>query len=301
MSGYAYTYLMNGVDAGEQLDRTVQARRASAAALHQRLVDEHLRRAHSGTEAHRGRGRWPGCRAGQRSTSSASPLPRPTTSSSSRRTIAPTRSSRSRWIAPATHAARWRRAAGHDSGDSAARSAAAADDERHGHGDHGAMAAWITPRCARHGASVDHAAMGHGAHESPSSSIMRPPRADRPSTCTSSRPATGLDDPGVGLRDNGRRVLTYADLHTIGGPIDRREPGREIELHLTGHMERFIWSFNGQKFSEAGAAAFQLRRAAAHHAGERLDDDASDPPARHVERDRERARRSSRCASTPSS
>ncbi|TAL91921.1 MAG: copper resistance system multicopper oxidase, partial [Rhodanobacter sp.] len=46
-------------------------------------------------------------------------------------------------------------------------------------------------------------------------------------------PRTNLDDPGVGLRDNGRRVLTYADLHTVGGPIDAREPSREIELHLT--------------------------------------------------------------------
>jgi FtsP/CotA-like multicopper oxidase with cupredoxin domain len=60
-----------------------------------------------------------------------------------------------------------------------------------------------------------------------------------------------LDDPGIGLRDNGRRVLTYSDLATLGGPIDRREAGREIELHLTGHMERYIWSFNGQKFSDA--------------------------------------------------
>ena len=61
-----------------------------------------------------------------------------------------------------------------------------------------------------------------------------------------------LDDPGIGLRGNGRRVLTYADLSTLGGPIDRRDAGREIELHLTGHMERYIWSFNGQKFSDAG-------------------------------------------------
>ena len=60
-----------------------------------------------------------------------------------------------------------------------------------------------------------------------------------------------LDDPGVGLRDNGRRVLTYADLSTIGGPIDSRRAAREVELHLTGHMERYIWSFNGQKFSDA--------------------------------------------------
>ena len=64
-------------------------------------------------------------------------------------------------------------------------------------------------------------------------------------------PRTNLDDPGTGLRDNGRRVLTYADLHTVGGPIDAREPGREIELHLTGNMERYMWSFDGVKFSDA--------------------------------------------------
>jgi len=63
-------------------------------------------------------------------------------------------------------------------------------------------------------------------------------------------PRTDLDDPGIGLRDNGRRVLTYADVHTIGAPISA-DTGREIELHLTGHMERYVWSFNGQKFSDA--------------------------------------------------
>ncbi|HEY6645315.1 copper resistance system multicopper oxidase [Povalibacter sp.] len=70
-------------------------------------------------------------------------------------------------------------------------------------------------------------------------------------------PLDRLDDPGVGLRNNGRRVLTYADLHTLDGPIDARGAGREIELHLTGHMERFLWSFNGQKFSEAEPLRFR--------------------------------------------
>ena len=70
-------------------------------------------------------------------------------------------------------------------------------------------------------------------------------------------PRTNLDDPGIGLRDNGRRVLTYADLHTIGGPIDPRQPGREIELHLTGNMERYMWSFDGQKFSDARPIHFR--------------------------------------------
>lgn len=60
-----------------------------------------------------------------------------------------------------------------------------------------------------------------------------------------------LDDPGAGLRNNGRRVLTYADLHTLGGPLDPRPPEREIELHLTGNMERYLWSFNGIPYSEA--------------------------------------------------
>ncbi len=70
-------------------------------------------------------------------------------------------------------------------------------------------------------------------------------------------PRTNLDDPGVNLRNNGRRVLTYADLHTIGGPIDARPSAREIELHLTGNMERFMFSFDGQKFSESKPVHFR--------------------------------------------
>jgi FtsP/CotA-like multicopper oxidase with cupredoxin domain len=64
-------------------------------------------------------------------------------------------------------------------------------------------------------------------------------------------PRTNLDDPGVGLRDNGRRVLTLADIHTLGGPLDKRPPTRELELHLTGNMERYSWSLNGLRFNEA--------------------------------------------------
>ncbi|MHB8348412.1 MAG: copper resistance system multicopper oxidase [Acidiferrobacterales bacterium] len=68
--------------------------------------------------------------------------------------------------------------------------------------------------------------------------------------------STRLDDPGVGLRNNGRRVLTYADLHTLGGPLDPREPTREILLHLTGNMDRYIWSFNGVPFSDSKPLKF---------------------------------------------
>ena len=64
-------------------------------------------------------------------------------------------------------------------------------------------------------------------------------------------PRTNLDDPGVGLRHNGRRVLNLADLKTIGGPLDPRGAEREMELHLTGNMERYTWSFDGLAFADS--------------------------------------------------
>ncbi|MBL6748888.1 MAG: copper resistance system multicopper oxidase [Nevskia sp.] len=70
-------------------------------------------------------------------------------------------------------------------------------------------------------------------------------------------PRTNLDDPGIGLRDNGRRVLTYADLHTVGGALDPRTAGRDIELHLTGNMDRFIWSIDGVKLTDAKPIHFR--------------------------------------------
>ena len=66
-----------------------------------------------------------------------------------------------------------------------------------------------------------------------------------------------LSDPGLGLRNNGRKVLTYADLKSTFEDPDGREPTRTIELHLTGHMEKFAWSFNGIKFSDAGPLLLQ--------------------------------------------
>jgi len=64
-------------------------------------------------------------------------------------------------------------------------------------------------------------------------------------------PTPKLNDPGMGLRNNGRRVLTYADLKSTFQDPDGREPSRTITLHLTGHMEKFSWSFDGIKFEDA--------------------------------------------------
>ena len=60
-----------------------------------------------------------------------------------------------------------------------------------------------------------------------------------------------MGEPGRGLEDSARRVLLYTDLKSLAPYPDQREPEREIELHLTGHMERYMWSFDGKKYSEA--------------------------------------------------
>ncbi len=67
-----------------------------------------------------------------------------------------------------------------------------------------------------------------------------------------------LKDPGIGLQGNGRRALTYADLRARYRGVDARPPSREIVLHLSGNMERFIWGFNGKKFSDAEPIALKL-------------------------------------------
>jgi CopA family copper-resistance protein len=63
--------------------------------------------------------------------------------------------------------------------------------------------------------------------------------------------APRLDDPGIGLGSDGWRVLTYRDLRSAAPTLDERDAGRDLELHLTGNMERYMWSFDGRKYSDA--------------------------------------------------
>ena len=98
---------------------------------------------------------------------------------------------------------------------------------------------------AMHGmAGMDHGAAGMQQH--PASETGNPLVDMQTMT-----PEPKLDDPGIGLRDNGRRVLRYADLKSTFADPDGRDPGRTVELHLTGHMERFAWSFDGLRFADA--------------------------------------------------
>ncbi|MCK8666069.1 copper resistance system multicopper oxidase [Pseudomonas azerbaijanoccidens] len=109
------------------------------------------------------------------------------------------------------------------------------DDMGMGAMDHGDMA------------GMDHSNMAMPGMQSHPASETDNPLVDMQAMSTTPK----LDDPGLGLRNNGRRVLTYADLRSTFDDPDGRDPGRTIELHLTGHMEKFAWSFNGVKFSDA--------------------------------------------------
>ena len=118
-------------------------------------------------------------------------------------------------------------------------------DMGHGGLNHGAMQG-MDHTAMGHNMS-GHGGMGHGSGLSHPPSETGNPGVDMQTMAPEHR----LDDPGIGLRDNGRRVLTYADMTNIFPDPDGRDPEREVELHLTGHMERYIWSFNGIKFSDS--------------------------------------------------
>jgi CopA family copper-resistance protein len=116
------------------------------------------------------------------------------------------------------------------------------------------------------GMAMDHGAMDHSMHDMDNAAVSTAGRVGHGSTepivhrATEFGPQVDMraedpqyrpNDPGIGLRDNGRRVLTYADLGNLYPSPDPRDPEREIQLHLTGNMARYMWSVNGIKFSDS--------------------------------------------------
>ena len=123
----------------------------------------------------------------------------------------------------------------------------------HGGMEHGSAGAAMAHGSMRHG-GTDHAAMGHGRMDHGTGAMQQHPPSETGNPLVDMQtmtPAPKLADPGIGLRGNGRQVLSYADLRSTFRDPDGREPGRTVELHLTGHMERFAWSFDGLKFADA--------------------------------------------------
>src|SRR5260370_27947191 len=104
------------------------------------------------------------------------------------------------------------------------------------------------------GMQMDHASMpgmAHGAMPgmaagAPAQQLERSVEVDN----VAEMPTERLNRAGEGF-PAGRRVLSYADLRATRPAIDPRPPSRDITLHLTGNMHRFIWGFDGKKFSDA--------------------------------------------------
>ncbi|PZU14988.1 MAG: copper-binding protein [Citromicrobium sp.] len=114
-------------------------------------------------------------------------------------------------------------------------------------------------------APMDHAAMGHTAPAAEGQAaapmdhgsmgmrdFANAPQVDKnPGVQTiSPMPVDRMGDPGTGLDNVGHRVLTYRDLVALERNPDVRAPSRQLDIHLTGNMERYMWSFDGVKMSE---------------------------------------------------
>ena len=134
-------------------------------------------------------------------------------------------------------------------------------------------------------AGMNHSAMGHSAAQAPAAGSQGPmagmdhsttgqtgaggaqamdhgsmdmrdfrnaPQVDKnPGVQTiSPMPTDRTGEPPQGLEGMDHRVLTYRDLRALERNPDVRAPSRQLEIHLTGNMERYMWSFDGVKLSE---------------------------------------------------
>ena len=92
--------------------------------------------------------------------------------------------------------------------------------------------------------------MDHGSMKMRDTFSLPPDVAVGPGVdMVSANPADRMGDPGLGLDKVGHKVLTYRDLTALEPNDDPRKPSRHMQIHLTGNMERYMWSFDGRKFN----------------------------------------------------
>ena len=100
-------------------------------------------------------------------------------------------------------------------------------------------------------ADMDHAAMGHDMANMDDRAMQAHNHPQGPGVMNvAMNPVNRLHERPLGLENEPHRVLVYTDLESLEANPDTRAPGRELELHLTSNMERYMWSFDGVKFSE---------------------------------------------------
>jgi len=117
--------------------------------------------------------------------------------------------------------------------------------------DHGAMDHAAMGHGPAAPPAMDHAVMDHAAHQMRDKALAPPGMAVGVGVdMIAPAPVSRLAERPMGLEDVPHRVLTYAQLVALSPGKDRRAPSRSLEIHLTGNMERFMWGFDGRKFSE---------------------------------------------------
>lgn len=106
---------------------------------------------------------------------------------------------------------------------------------------------------------MDHEGMSHGdmdhgsmpMEKNPKTPVKHGPNKHGPGAAAiATNQFDRLGEPGIGLGNDGRKVLVYNDLKSLRPNRDKRDAQREMELHLTGNMERYMWSFDGKQFHE---------------------------------------------------
>jgi FtsP/CotA-like multicopper oxidase with cupredoxin domain len=106
-----------------------------------------------------------------------------------------------------------------------------------------------------HGESMKHAPEGHSRDRSPIPGAIPvkhgPDHHGTGNQTVAEYSHNRMHEPGRGFEQSSRRVLVYTDLKSLVPYHDQRAPEREIEIHLTGHMQRYMWSFDGKKYSDA--------------------------------------------------
>ena len=135
---------------------------------------------------------------------------------------------------------------------------------------HGSSGISTGQHAAGHGAAMPADAAAHGAHAGtgntgltggaglptenlPVSIMHGPDNHGRDNSAVAMMAKRRYGEPGIGLGNDGWRVLTYADLRNLKSYPDRRAPDRQFDMHLTGNMASFIWGMDGKKFSDSDA------------------------------------------------
>jgi CopA family copper-resistance protein len=151
------------------------------------------------------------------------------------------------------HSAMDHSAMDHSAMDHGAMMAAMAGGMMMGHAGHEAAAATTgaVDHSAHAASDIVEALVDHSAHAAPATAPQAHPHAMGAGVASvASNPVNRLHERPLGLEHEAHRVLVYTDLRSLAPNPDQRAPGRELELHLTANMERYMWSFDGLKFSE---------------------------------------------------